>query len=240
MNCKQFQPIFDAMIDGSMTEQQSKQLETHIETCADCRQAYRTHCTMETVISECFTLPGPSSEITQSILNRISNTKPAAAPALVWARGTFTKIAAGILLMAALGLGFAAGRYPFVASSIDAAPTAYSVQAVEGTVLIRHPGTKTWLPLATDSVMYVGDELVSAPNAKATFAVGNNSTITLSENSILVLKTVGETTELYLATGCLDAALESPHGPFFVTTPHGRAEALGTEFTVHVNSGVFQ
>jgi ferric-dicitrate binding protein FerR (iron transport regulator) len=101
-------------------------------------------------------------------------------------------------------------------------------------VLVRHPGAKTWLPLATDSVMYVGDELVSAPNAKATFVVGENSTITLSENSMLVLKTVGETTELYLASGCLDAALESPHGPFFVTTPHGRAEALGTEFTVHV------
>jgi len=233
MNCKQFQPIFDAMIDGSLTAQQKRQLETHIETCADCRQTYRTHCTMETVISECFTLPGPSSQITQSIRTRIANTKPAAMPALVWARGTFTKIAAGILLMAALGLAFTAGRYAPVAS-IDAAPTAYKVQSVQGTVLVRHPGTKTWLPLATDSVMYVGDELVSAPKAKATFALGENSMITLSENSILVLKTVGETTELYLATGCLDAALESPHGPFFVTTPHGRAEALGTEFTVHV------
>jgi hypothetical protein len=233
MNCKQFQPIFDAMIDGTMTAQQKRQLETHIESCADCRQAYQTHCTMETVIGECFTLPGPSGEITQSILNRIANVKPTASSVSIWARGSFTKIAAGILLLAALGLAFAAGRYAPVAS-IDAAPTAYSVQSVEGTVLVRHPGTKTWLPLATDSTMYVGDELVSAPKAKATFAVGNNSTITLSENSMLILKTVGETTELYLATGCLDAALESPHGPFFVTTPHGRAEALGTEFTVHV------
>jgi ferric-dicitrate binding protein FerR (iron transport regulator) len=234
MSCKQFQPIFDAIIDGSLTAQQKRQLESHIETCADCRQAYQTHCTMETVIGECFTLPGPSDEITQSIRNRIANTKPAASPAPIWARGTFTKIAAGILLLAALGLGFAAGRYPSVASSIDAAPTAYSVQSVQGTVLVRHLGAKTWLPLATDSTMFVGDELVSAPNAKATFVVGENSTITLSENSMLVLKTVGETTELYLASGCLDAALESPHGPFFVTTPHGRAEALGTEFTVHV------
>jgi ferric-dicitrate binding protein FerR (iron transport regulator) len=233
VNCKQFQTIFDAMIDGTMTVRQKQQLETHIESCADCRQTYQTHCTMETVLSECFTLPGPSTEVTQSILNRISKTKSTAAPAPVWARGTFTKIAAGILLMAALGLAFAAGRYVPVAS-IDAVPTAYSVQSIEGTVLVRHPGTKTWLPLATDSVMYVGDELVSAPKAKATFMVDDNSTITLSENSILVLKTVGETTELYLATGCLDAALESPHGPFFVTTPHGRAEALGTEFTVHV------
>ncbi len=234
MNCKQFQPIFDAMIDGSVTEQQRKQLETHIESCADCRQAYRTHCTMETVLSECFTLPGPSSQITQSILSRIANVKPAAASAPRWAMGTFTKIAAGILLLAAIGLGFAAGRYPSVTSSIDAVPTAYKVHAVQGTVLVRHPGTTTWLPLATDSTMFVGDELVSAPNATATFIVGENSTITLSQNSMLILKTVGETTELYLATGCLDAALESPHGPFFVTTPHGRAEALGTEFTVHV------
>jgi hypothetical protein len=234
MNCKSFQTIFDAMIDGTMTVQQRRQLEAHIETCADCRKAYQTHGTMETVLSECFTLSGPSTEITQSILNRISNIQPAAAPVPRWAMGIATKIAAGILLMAALGLGFAAGRYPSVSSSIDAVPTAYLVQSIEGMVLVRHPGTKTWLPLATDSTMYVGDELVSAPKAKAAFAVGNNSTITLSENSMLILKTVGETTELYLATGCLDAALQSPHGPFFVTTPHGRAEALGTEFTVHV------
>jgi hypothetical protein len=234
MSCKQVQPIFDAMIDGSVTEQQRKQLESHIQTCPECRQNFQTHCTMEMVVGECFTLPGPSDEMTHSILNRIANQKPAAASAPRWAMGTFAKIAAGILLVAALGLGFVTGRYPSVASSIDAVPTGYQVQSVEGTVLVRHPGATTWLPLATDSVMVVGDELVSAPKAKATFAVGDNSTITLSENSMLVLKTVGETTELYLASGCLDAALESPHGPFFVTTPHGRAEALGTEFTVHV------
>ena len=80
MICKQFQPIFDAMIDGSVTEQQRKQLESHIQTCPDCRQNFQTHCTMEMVVGECFTLPGPSDQITQSILNRIANQNPPLRP----------------------------------------------------------------------------------------------------------------------------------------------------------------
>jgi hypothetical protein len=41
-------------------------------------------------------------------------------------------------------------------------------------------------------------------------------------------------TQFHLEHGKLAAALESPHPPFFVSTPHGRVEALGTEFTVNV------
>lgn len=234
MKCTQMKTIFDTMIDGTMTTQQRKQLEEHIQTCTECRHEAQMQGMMETVLSECYTLGEPSDEITQSILNRISAVSPAPANDSRWAMGTFTKIAAGFLLLIALGVGFSAGRWNSVAPSINVKPTAFRIQSVEGTILVRHPGATAWLLLTGDCAVYVGDEWVSAPNAKATFTLDAKSTLMLSENSMLVLKTAGETTEWYLATGCLDAALESPHGPFFVTTPHGRAEALGTEFTVHV------
>jgi len=148
--------------------------------------------------------------------------------------GMLAKAAAGFLLIAAVGLGFLGGRYLPAAATIDAVQTTYQIQAIEGTVLVCHPGQTRWQPLAKDSAIYVGDEILSTPQANVTFAVDDQSTITLSENSMLVLNAVGATTELHLAHGSLDAALESPHGLFFVTTPHGRAEALGTEFTVNV------
>ena len=62
----------------------------------------------------------------------------------------------------------------------------------------------------------------------------DNSSVQLNQNSILTLKLYNGGTEFYLEQGELAAALESPHPRFVVSTPHGRVEALGTEFTVSV------
>jgi ferric-dicitrate binding protein FerR (iron transport regulator) len=48
------------------------------------------------------------------------------------------------------------------------------------------------------------------------------------------LVSYGDNTEFSLEHGECTASLQSPHVPFFVRTPHGRVEALGTEFTVTV------
>ncbi|HUT46836.1 MAG TPA: FecR domain-containing protein [Sedimentisphaerales bacterium] len=50
----------------------------------------------------------------------------------------------------------------------------------------------------------------------------------------LVLKLYNDETQFFLEHGECTASLESPHGPFFISTPNGRVEALGTEFTVTV------
>jgi ferric-dicitrate binding protein FerR (iron transport regulator) len=62
----------------------------------------------------------------------------------------------------------------------------------------------------------------------------DKSTIELNQNSMLVLKLYNGETQFFLEYGRCTAALESPHPPFFIRTPHGRVEALGTEFTVTV------
>ena len=51
---------------------------------------------------------------------------------------------------------------------------------------------------------------------------------------MLVLKSYNGQTQFFLQHGECTAALESPHGRFFIETPHVRVEALGTEFTVTV------
>jgi ferric-dicitrate binding protein FerR (iron transport regulator) len=51
---------------------------------------------------------------------------------------------------------------------------------------------------------------------------------------MLALTSYNGQTQFFLEHGECTANLEGPHGPFFISTPHGRVEALGTEFTVTV------
>jgi hypothetical protein len=230
MNCKSYQIILDAYIDATVTPQQIQQLEAHIQSCESCRREYETHRKMKMVLSECLMMSEPSEQTIQSIMTNAAGREVASGSTI----GFFWKIAAVILLIAAVGLGFTAGRFLPSTPSIKAVRTAYQIKSLEGTVLVRHPGSNLWQPITKDTAIYIGDEFLSTPKANVIFTVAKNSTITLNQNSMLVLKTTGDNTELYLANGALDADLESPHGPFFVTTPHGRAEALGTEFTINV------
>ena len=108
------------------------------------------------------------------------------------------------------------------------------VARLEGTVLVKHQDSDSWFPLRSNSDIYLGDTFHSAWKSGLVLEVGNQSTLELNQNSMLVLKSYNGGTQFHLEHGKLAAALESPHPPFFVSTPHGRVEALGTEFTVTV------
>jgi ferric-dicitrate binding protein FerR (iron transport regulator) len=104
----------------------------------------------------------------------------------------------------------------------------------QGMVLVRHEGSTLWQTLEAGSSIYLGDMFHAAANSACVLKLGDESTLELNQNSILVLKSYNGETQFYLEHGELTAALESPHPPFFISTPHGRVEALGTEFTVTV------
>jgi len=105
---------------------------------------------------------------------------------------------------------------------------------LEGTVLVRHEHSDVWEPLQSGAVVYLGDTFRSTPKSDFVLDLGNNSTIEVNPSSMLVLAEYGNETEFSLEQGECTASLQSPHGPFFIRTPHGRVEALGTEFTVTV------
>jgi len=109
------------------------------------------------------------------------------------------------------------------------------VARVDGMVLVRHEGSDTWQTLRNDSTVCLGDTFHCASGADLTLQLKDGkSTLELSENSMLALRAYDSETRFFLEHGHCRASLESPHGPFFIETPHGRAEALGTEFTVTV------
>jgi ferric-dicitrate binding protein FerR (iron transport regulator) len=108
------------------------------------------------------------------------------------------------------------------------------VAKLEGTVLVKHLDSELWHSMQPGSDIYLGDTFHSAPKSALVLELENRSTLELNQNSMLVLKLYNGETQFYLEHGKLSAALESPHPPFFVSTPHGRVEALGTEFTINV------
>jgi ferric-dicitrate binding protein FerR (iron transport regulator) len=145
-------------------------------------------------------------------------------------------VAASIFLAVGLLSGFVLGK--FNADKLTEVPTTakvpMKVAKLEGTVLVKHENSELWIPLSTETDIYVGDTFHSAAKSALVLELENQSTLELNQNSMLVLKLHNGGTQFHLEHGKLAAALESPHPPFFVSTPHGRVEALGTEFTVNV------
>ena len=105
---------------------------------------------------------------------------------------------------------------------------------LEGTVLVRHKNSDIWQTLQAGSNVYLGDTFHSAAKSACVLKLDDKSTLELNQNSMLVLKSYNGQTQFFLEHGECTASLESPHGPFFISTPNGRMEALGTEFTVKV------
>jgi ferric-dicitrate binding protein FerR (iron transport regulator) len=108
------------------------------------------------------------------------------------------------------------------------------VAGLAGTVLVRHQGSDAWRALQSGAAVYLGDTFHCAGKSTLRLEVGDKSFVEITENSMLSLVSCDGQTRFYLEHGYCRASLESPHGPFFISTPHGRVEALGTEFTVTV------
>jgi ferric-dicitrate binding protein FerR (iron transport regulator) len=146
-------------------------------------------------------------------------------------------MAACILLAVGLLLGFALGRAgstPPADVPLPARVPTMTVADLQGTVLVRHGGSDVWRVLTTESVVHLGDTFHSAAKSGFTLALGGQSRIEVEQNSMLALTSYNGETQFFLEQGECTASLGSPHGPFFIRTPHGRVEALGTEFTVTV------
>lgn len=231
--CKKYQKLIELYVEGELNESDAILLQEHIKDCSDCREEYIGAQTLAVVINDSFQPQISDAQAADSVLASISQLPS------IKTRSNFglilAKIAAGFLLIAGLSLSFYAGRTSNQRKMNDLTQSSYSIKTLEGTVLVKHSNSKAWQPLAADSTIYIDDQFLSSPGSRVVFAIDEQSHIELKENSMLVLEISPDKTNLHLVHGTLDTDLASPHGPFFVTTPHGRAEALGTEFTVKVD-----
>jgi hypothetical protein len=238
MTCEKYKNLIEKYIDGTITDGQFAELKTHIETCESCREEFERCVLLQDIVKHAFLSRTSAEQAGASLVARLSEEPnlrmaPARLGTALYA-GKRAAIAAGILLAIGLLLGFTMGRAGKSAWTPLTAQVPIIISEIDGTVLVRHEDSDVWQTLEPGSTIHVGDTFHSAAGSACRLEFENNSTIDLNQNSMLILKLYNGETQFFLEHGECTASLESPHGPFFISTPHGRVEALGTEFTVKV------
>jgi len=234
MSCEKYNELIEKYLIGDIEDSELDVLKNHTLQCASCHKKFEHLGRFEDVIKSALSSATTIEQASDSILSKLPATRVARAPAVMFSKQM--AVAASIFLAVGLLAGFGLARLN--ADKRIAVPTAakvpMKVARLEGTVLVRHQDSDLWYPLMPGSGIYLGDTFHSTAKSAFVLELEDKSTLELNQNSMLVLKLYNGGTQFHLEHGKLAAALESPHPPFFVSTPHGRVEALGTEFTVTV------
>jgi predicted anti-sigma-YlaC factor YlaD len=237
MTCHIAKDLIERFVDGTIDAGELEKLKTHTQTCEACRQEFHRCSLMQEVVEQALSPRTSAAQARTQIVDRLSVERlPAPIPIRAgWMRAS---LAAGILVAVGLSAGFVLGRLNPAKprDPLSGTPVSIRVSGIEGTVLVRHKGSDVWQNLSGSSGVYLGDTFHSAAGSGFVLTLEDHkSTIRVSPNSMLALTSYDGETQFFLERGGCKAALESPHGPFFIRTPHGRVEALGTEFTVTVD-----
>jgi hypothetical protein len=238
--CEKYKNLIEKFIERTISDEQLADLKNHTETCESCREEFKRCVLLQDVLKHSLSSQTTGGQASASVMSRLPG-KSDRRKQLVLHGTTLSvrrqaAVAAAIILAVGLFIGFAIGRVgtgrPLTAPLSARVPI--NIGKLEGTVLVRHKGSDLWQTLRADSNVYLGDTFHSAAKSACVLKLDDNSTLELNQNSMLVLKMFNGQTQFFLDHGECTASLESPHGPFFISTPNGRVEALGTEFTVKV------
>ena len=232
MSCEKYIELIEKHLNAEIKDTELEQLKEHIGQCESCRKKYGQLGRLEKIVKKAFSSATTAEQAADSILSKLPATQRGSSTVLLFSKQM--AVAASIFLAVGLLSGFVLGRFDKDEQVSSAAKVPMKIGRLEGTVLVKHRDSELWYPLSSASDIYLGDTFHSAAKSALVLDLGNQSTLELNQNSMLVLKLYNGETQFHLEHGKLAAALESPHPPFFVSTPHGRVEALGTEFTVNV------
>ena len=235
--CEEYKNLIEKYLDGIITDVEWSELQKHTEACPSCRAEFERSIFMEDAVRQAFSSHTPAEDAGASLVVKLSNNPdrmPSTHRTVVLFTGMRAAVAAGILLAAGMFLGFALDKGGEPSAAPLRAEVSIHVGDIEGTVMVRHEGSDGWQTLKANSKVRLGDTFHSAAKSACVLKLDDQSTLGLNQNSMLILESYNGETQFRLEHGELDAALESPHPPFYISTPHGRVEALGTEFTVTV------
>jgi ferric-dicitrate binding protein FerR (iron transport regulator) len=233
MNCEKYKKLIEKYLDGIISDSELVDLKSHTESCLACKEEFERLKTLQAVIAESFSGKIIVEDAAEAVLSKLVNKKIELSTKVPFAR--WMSVAASFLIMVSLLSGFYLGRFSNVQTGQPlTAKTPLRITSLQGIVLVKHQEAALWEKLEPQSNVYVGDTFHSAAKAVFVMEFEDKSTVKLNQNSMLVLKKYNGETQFYLENGELAADLNSPHPPFVVSTPNGRVEALGTEFTVSV------
>jgi ferric-dicitrate binding protein FerR (iron transport regulator) len=250
--------LTEKYLDGLLAEHEQEALQAHVRGCRACREELEACLKVASLTREAFGPDTSPAEARTRILAAASRVPvrglQQAVPAPACVRRRLVPVLAGSLVILAILLGLApaweiVGRrgsavvdpegpaetgdvIPRITERAGQVPI--RIARLEGTVLVRHRDSDEWEDLNASARVYLGDTFRLDDGAAMALLLQDNSTITLGSNSTLALEAFDGGAEFGLERGAMEAMLNAPRGPFVVTTPHGRIEALGTEFTVSV------
>lgn len=239
MNCTECKNLIEKYVDGMIEDTQLEAIKQHAHQCSTCRAEFETVGNMQGVLKGALVGGISAGQAKDAILSeiasgRIKSDRTTFRP--VVSVGRWASIAAGIALAVGILLGLALPKVsePRLATVDKALLVPIEIGSLEGTVLVKHSNLQTWEELQPETQVYLGDVFHSAAKSGFVLTFKDGSTMELNPNTTLTLKLYNGGTEFYLEHGVVAAVLKSPHPLFVVSTPHGRVEALGTEFTVSV------
>jgi ferric-dicitrate binding protein FerR (iron transport regulator) len=240
MTCREYHHFLKQYQDGTLQPADLDVLLAHQEKCPDCRQAFDRAALLEKLLSDALRPNRDAQSVRKAVLSRLPEKVSADYERIMPSISPWRKLAplaACLLLTAGLAAGFVAGL-KYQSASLEGNVTSalpLRIALLEGKVLVRHTGMAYWQEVTPQTTLRLGDHLQTTAPAKITFDFEDKSFLTLDSSSSLALTRWNGGMELDLNYGSVRASLQSPHPPFFVSTPQGRIEALGTEFTVTVN-----
>lgn len=229
MNCQKIQELFKLYLTGDIDNNQFAEVKEHTEDCGECRDELEKMDIFKSSVKSAYSADMAESGAKDSIINRLPDRKQAN-------RLTVLKYAAAAILLFIFGLfsGLFMADMEMGVSG-QGKPVGVQISSKEGTILIKRAGSDEYAAFDPDAEIYVGDTLQTFARSGCVFQMQDESTIEIKANTSLTFRSFDEKIDLYLDAGQAHADLNSPHKPFFVTTPYGKAEALGTEFTVTVD-----
>ena len=239
--CPSTQDTVRRSLEGGLTAAEQEALRDHLALCPSCRAALAQLDLVEEVVKDALVPPDSVEPALARIAERLKEAGVAPArpamPQLSARAGIRRWAARAALLLIGVGLGFVfqGQRATSVSNTVSREPIAIQVAEVHGTVLVKRRNTQVWQILKPDAAIYLGDTFHTTATSGLVLGLDEDAQVKVSQNSMLVVESYDdEKTEFYLEHGQCTPVLNGPHGPFFIRTPNGRMEALGTEFTVKV------
>lgn len=238
-NCTYTEDTLARYLEGGLTDNEQQALRDHLATCSVCAAALHQFDLVTEVVKDAMVPEGSAQQAVARITKRLERPQAASMKRIApfrSGRGWIRQWAAGAaLLLIGVGLGVVfQGHRSKPDERVSQERVAIEVAQLRGTVLVKHRDAQVWHVLKSDSAIYLGDTFHTTATSGFVLALDASSQMEVTQNSMLVLESFDDEIQFYLEHGQCTPVLNGPHGPFFIRTPNGRMEALGTEFTVKV------
>ena len=231
MNCNEYKELIDEHIEGCLEKEQLEQVRLHCNECQECKREFMFASNLGSVLKHSLVTELSVEQAEGNVVDGLDATAVAGRAGVIFRVNKW--VAAAACMLIGFGLAQLAGLYK--THGVVGVKVPIKAENIVGEVLVRHGEVQTWQSLKADDDVYLSDTVLTAGKSGVVLAFDDGSIMKLEENTAITLNEFNGKIDFYLTDGKVHSDLRSPHAPFFISTPQGRVEALGTDFVVSVD-----